>query len=857
MELKVRVCNPSVLLSQVQKGNLSRILPSSYNYCICEYRDTDTSRDAFLATLGVNIKTKPDASKWLQQFQKKSMTTMRVSRTWPQSGPVNIFKKRFRCHHNTRAAITTNQKLSSKNTRCQAFINITVQKIGVRTRRKNASHCLEFPTRLRMGFDHNHALESADVLRHRDVCKATKHKFNKLFKAGHSPSSALEIHKYDMQCLYRDNYLQMALADRAVIPDVQWCYRLYYKTVSTVQRRKGAEELISDLQASVNKYNAKVQQPIITIKVTADNNTAVAMSSLLMQRVSAEFKQSGEMVFVNSMPVDRKNVHVFNFMTPTNIGGLPVGCLITTNKSPDTMSQALSLYKSLLTKEAFNGQGNKGPRIFIIDDSESQKSAVQKVFPDSQVILCAFSMLKTMWGWLWGTKTKHGIPAADRPHLFALVKAMLCAESPGMLEMFYQRAHEDNIARKFPKFTEYLARVFEKRNTWALCLMFSMPFDQSNTHQVFKAAMQVTKDKLVMPLKAFNVVQLVDFLVTRTDPFYRMKLTDAVNNKADCLPGLQGEQNVSSDGIVQLTATEYEVPGEKQDDTYTVNMELLMCTCSIGHSGYPCIHQGAVVKMLNLPTVNFISLDNQVQEKLHYIATGQKRQLSLVEPSKPRKEPPSELLTSIAPQGTRRDTHIATGHKRQLSLVEPSKPRKEPPSELLTSIAPQGTRRDTHIATGHKRQLSLVEPSQPRKKPPSEPVTSIAPQGTRRDTHIATGHKRQLSLVEPSQPRKERPSDPVTSIAPQGTRQDQETAVDATSIVNVRNKTETLADNTADIELEKFSNMLDNLKEVISHKVQTGDAAMYRQAVRAFTQNYESLTTDSLLISAMFNFGKV
>ena len=146
-----------------------------------------------------------------------------------------------------------------------------------------------------------------------------------------------------------------------------------------------------------------------------------------------------------------------------------------------------------------------------------------------------------------------------------------------------------------------------------------------------------------MPLKAFNVVQLVDFLVTRTDPFYRMKLTDAVNNKADCLPGLQGEQNVSSDGIVQLTATEYEVPGEKQDDTYTVNMELLMCTCSIGHSGYPCIHQGAVVKMLNLPTVNFISLDNQVQEKLHYIATGQKRQLSLVEPSKPRKEPPSEL----------------------------------------------------------------------------------------------------------------------------------------------------------------------------------------------------------------------
>lgn len=78
---------------------------------------------------------------------------------------------------------------------------------------------------VRLGFDHNHSIEGADILRHRDVCKATKHKFKKLFKAGHSPSSALETHKFDMQCLHGENYQQVAAADRAVIPDVQWCYR--------------------------------------------------------------------------------------------------------------------------------------------------------------------------------------------------------------------------------------------------------------------------------------------------------------------------------------------------------------------------------------------------------------------------------------------------------------------------------------------------------------------------------------------------------------------------------------------------------------------------------------------------------
>ena len=113
---------------------------------------------------------------------------------------------------------------------------------------------------------------------------------------------------------------------------------MHYKTYHAAYGGKGGVQLLLDLEESVKKYNDNKQQPDIKMKVTAVKNLIIAISSPLMQRVSAEFQQSSEMIFIDSSGnMDRHNVRVFLLMTHTCAGGLPVGCLITTSESTETI----------------------------------------------------------------------------------------------------------------------------------------------------------------------------------------------------------------------------------------------------------------------------------------------------------------------------------------------------------------------------------------------------------------------------------------------------------------------------------------------------------------------------------------
>lgn len=73
--------------------------------------------------------------------------------------------------------------------------------------------------------EHNHRLSCADAMKKRDVSGETIDKLKTLFESGHSPSSALDTIKYDLQEEEGGNHL-FASADRSICPDVQFCYRL-------------------------------------------------------------------------------------------------------------------------------------------------------------------------------------------------------------------------------------------------------------------------------------------------------------------------------------------------------------------------------------------------------------------------------------------------------------------------------------------------------------------------------------------------------------------------------------------------------------------------------------------------------
>lgn len=82
-----------------------------------------------------------------------------------------------------------------------------------------------FPMIIHLHWLHNHEIHSADALKERDVSENSKQKILDLFRAGHSPTSALDTYKYDLQEEHSDDEYIKLSADRAICPDVQYCYR--------------------------------------------------------------------------------------------------------------------------------------------------------------------------------------------------------------------------------------------------------------------------------------------------------------------------------------------------------------------------------------------------------------------------------------------------------------------------------------------------------------------------------------------------------------------------------------------------------------------------------------------------------
>ena len=99
-------------------------------------------------------------------------------------------------------------------------------------------------------------------------------------------------------------------------------------------------------------------------------------------------------------------------MKPSPIGSLPLGTLITTRADEDTISEALDLYKSLLTDKSFFGRGgNLGPILAITDDDSAERNGLNDAWPEAKLLLCHFHHLQAVWSWLW--KAEHKIKYKD------------------------------------------------------------------------------------------------------------------------------------------------------------------------------------------------------------------------------------------------------------------------------------------------------------------------------------------------------------------------------------------------------------------------------------------------------------
>lgn len=625
MDAKLRICqeesHASAPYDDVQP--LDALLPDGYQYTVCEY---SKSVEDIRAVLRLHITTEYDAHMWVKKYQEKSLTTLRSEWKTKPTGQKVIFHEQLRCQHRTKPrSESADLKAGSKNTNCPSTLAVTVKRVITNRKSKSKDvHATTLPMTVMLAYNHNHPVNCPDALKHRDVSDEVTKIFCKLYEANHTPATALQAYKYD---IYEDQNQDFVLtsADRSVCPDLQWCFRLYYKQFKKNYGEPDGEKMLLHLEKSIDQFNTPDN---ITVKMAkVGDDICVGLCTDLMKRVHKYVRQSGELAFIDgSGGVDRHGCRVFLMMTHSAAGALPLGVLVTTSETEKVLTEGLLLLKDLFPSEAFFGRQEKGPQVFMTDDSDAERKALHNVYSESTLLLCSFHILQAMWRFLWDAK--HKVAKEHRPHLMKLVQRLLYSKTEQDLNSHYDALCMDDTACQYPGFVTYIERLFKRRHAWAHCFRANLPVRGNNTNNFCEAAMKVMKDKIFFRTKAFNVVQLVDFLFTRIEKVYKQKLFDVANNRwKEAVTSRYvsiANWNLQREKIIRISNQEFEVPSQERPNVmYHVNMEFATCTCNMGMNGGPCKHQHMVAKHYGMTSINVHPRNSPNLRRLFYkIATG-------------------------------------------------------------------------------------------------------------------------------------------------------------------------------------------------------------------------------------------
>ena len=263
----------------------------------------------------------------------------------------------------------------------------------------------------------------------------------------------------------------------------------------------------------------------------------------------------------------------------------------------------------------------------MIDDSSSERTAINKAWPSAVVLLCTFHFLQRRWTWLQDGQNK--VDKNDRLILIEKLKNMVYANSESALESHYHKLLQTcPQATRYPHFLQHLQSVWEKRRTWAHCYRSTLPVRGNHTNNYAEAGIRILKELIFSRVKAYNLIQMFSFVTEIMEIFYQKKLLSLANNRIQTYIALRFQginaQRLDKDDIQAGDNGWYKVQSQTtRGDYYSVNTHIGFCTCPKGRDGSPCLHQAAVVVQYGEYGLNFItSMSPPARQKLARIALG-------------------------------------------------------------------------------------------------------------------------------------------------------------------------------------------------------------------------------------------
>ncbi|XP_037091107.1 uncharacterized protein LOC119111388 isoform X2 [Pollicipes pollicipes] len=208
------------------------VIHNGKKYLLCERPDvTETMEEELMRGTTVAFKCEPEKESFLQWMKLFQSFTKRIfSISGSKSGGKHVgYKAWLRCHLEVPDQRGhQRKKISEQNLGCPTRMTVTLKRQAVRNRSRlpYANHQMRVTCN---GRPHSHAKDSPVTLRFRRVGEATKERMLGLLAQHHSPPEALRILKQQLQEEYGTSYEKIS-ADRSIVPDLSYVYRLYYMT---------------------------------------------------------------------------------------------------------------------------------------------------------------------------------------------------------------------------------------------------------------------------------------------------------------------------------------------------------------------------------------------------------------------------------------------------------------------------------------------------------------------------------------------------------------------------------------------------------------------------------------------------
>ena len=260
----------------------------------------------------------------------------------------------------------------------------------------------------------NHEIESAAVLKYRDMSASTLDKLKGFFLKGHSASSALESLKTkNLLFEHGDKYFEIA-ADGYYVPSYSKVHKLFEKEF-VAKHGPFNDTNFKALESQLEKYNATSEGKASFFKTSDNEHYFVVICTPIMKRVHKMVQQSSELVMVDaSGGMDKQKHRMYVFVTPTAAGGLPLGIIITDTEKTYVFNESVGKLKEIFPEDSFNGK--KEPQIFITDNDLKERGPLKEHFPNVKLLLCQFHFLKALWSWLCAEK--HKIQPCHRQEMY-------------------------------------------------------------------------------------------------------------------------------------------------------------------------------------------------------------------------------------------------------------------------------------------------------------------------------------------------------------------------------------------------------------------------------------------------------